>query len=66
MVPEVDEQDAAVVADAVAPSRKPDGLANIALAKVAAFVGAITMHLPVLCALPGTSQDRRVRRAKSA
>src|SRR6185369_1161237 len=44
MVAQVDEQHAAMVADAVAPARQPDGLANMALAERAAGMGPVTMH----------------------
>ncbi len=44
MVAQVDEQHAAMVADAMAPARQPHGLADVALAQRAAGVGAIAMH----------------------
>src|SRR5882672_11285972 len=44
MVAQVDEQQAAMVADAVAPAGKPHIVADVARAKRAAGVGAITMH----------------------
>ena len=44
MVAQVDEQHAAMVADAMAPAGEPDGLADIALAERAAGMGAVTMH----------------------
>ena len=44
MVAQIDEQHAAMVADAVAPAGKPHGLADVALAQRAAGMGAIAMH----------------------
>ncbi len=44
VVAQIDEQHAAVVADAVAPARKPHFLPDVALAKRAAGVSPIAMH----------------------
>ena len=44
MVAQIDEQHAAMVANAVAPARQPDRLVDIALAERAAGVGPVTMH----------------------
>ena len=44
VVAQVDEQQAAMVADAVAPAGQPRLLADVACAQLAAFVGAITVH----------------------
>ena len=44
MVAQVDEQHAAMVADAVAPAGQPDVLADVAVAERAAGVGAVAMH----------------------
>jgi hypothetical protein len=38
MIAQIDEQDAAMVTDAVTPARKPHGRADIALAKRAAVM----------------------------
>jgi hypothetical protein len=44
MVAQVDKQHAAMVADAVAPAGKPRVLADVALTKRAAGMGAVTVH----------------------
>ena len=44
MVAQVDEQHAAMVADAVAPAREADGLADMVFAELAAGMGAIGVH----------------------
>ena len=44
MVAQIDEQDAAMVANAMAPARQPDRLVDMALAERAAGVGPVTMH----------------------
>ena len=44
MVAQIDEQHAAMVANAVAPARQPNGLVDIAVAERAAGVGPVTMH----------------------
>ena len=44
MVAQVDEQQLAMVAEAMDPARKTDHLADIFTAQVVAFVGTITMH----------------------
>ncbi len=44
MVAQIDEQHAAVVADAVAPARQPNVLADLVKAESAAGVRAIAMH----------------------
>ena len=48
MVAQVDEEHAAMVADAVAPARKPDGLAGIGLAQGATGMRAIAVHEVVI------------------
>ena len=55
MVAQVDEQHAAVIADAVTPAGKPHVFADIALAERAAGMGAIAMHVSFVLA------GRRVR-----
>ncbi len=44
MVAQIDEQNAAVVADAMAPAGKTDRLAFLGEAESAAIVRAVTMH----------------------
>ena len=44
MVAQIDEQHAAMVADAMAPAGQPDLLADVALAERAAGMGAVTVH----------------------
>src|SRR5262249_52940934 len=44
MVAQVNEQHAAMVADAVAPAGQANGLADVALAERAAGMGPVTMH----------------------
>ena len=44
MVAEIDEQQPAMVAHAMHPARKPDGLADVVFAKLAASMGAIGVH----------------------
>jgi hypothetical protein len=44
MIAQIDEQDAAMVADTMAPARKPNLLADIALAERATTMRTITMH----------------------
>jgi hypothetical protein len=44
MVAQVDEQHAAMIADAMAPARQANGLIDIALAERAAGMGPVTMH----------------------
>ena len=44
MVAQIDEQHAAVVADAMAPAGQPHVLADVAVAKRAAGVGAVAVH----------------------
>src|SRR5438445_13081037 len=44
MVAQIDEQQPAMVANAMAPARQPNCLANIAVAERAAGVGPVTMH----------------------
>ena len=44
MVAQIDEQHAAVVADAMAPAGQPDLGADVAVAKRAAGMGAVAMH----------------------
>ena len=44
MVAQVDEQHAAMVADAMTPARQANGFADIALAERAAGMGPVTMH----------------------
>ena len=45
MVAQVDEQHAAMVADAVAPAGQPHVLADVAVAERAAGVGAVAVHV---------------------
>ena len=45
VVAQIDEEQAAVVADAMAPAREPDGFADMRGAERAAGVGTIAMHL---------------------
>ena len=49
MVAQIDEQHAAVVADAMAPAGKTDLGPDIAVAKIAAFMGAIAVHCRLHC-----------------
>ncbi len=44
MVAQIDEQHAAMVADAMAPARKPDLDADVAVAERAAGMAAVAMH----------------------
>ncbi len=44
MIAQIDEQHAAMVANAMAPARQPNRLVNMALAERAAGVGPVTMH----------------------
>ena len=44
MVAQVDEQHAAMVADAMAPAGQPDLCADVALAERAAGMGAVAVH----------------------
>ena len=44
MVAQIDEQHPAMVADAMAPARQADLLADIAVAERAAIVGAVAVH----------------------
>jgi hypothetical protein len=44
MVAQIDEQHAAMVANAMAPAGQPYGLADVALAERAAGMGPVTMH----------------------
>ena len=44
MVAQVDEQQAAMVADAVAPAREADGFADVLFAERAACMAAVAMH----------------------
>src|ERR1700759_5759376 len=44
MIAQVDEQDTAMVADAMAPAGQTNVLADIALSERAAGVGPVTMH----------------------
>lgn len=48
-----------MIADAVAPAREPHDLADIALTKCAAGMGAITMHRQIFALAGGTSQNLR-------
>jgi hypothetical protein len=50
MVAQVDEQHAAMVADAVAPAGKPGRMAGMGLAEFSAIMRAVTMHFGVLLA----------------
>jgi hypothetical protein len=44
MVAQIDEQQATVVADAMAPAGQPDVRPNVTVAERAAGVGAIAVH----------------------
>jgi len=44
MIAQIDEQHAAMVADAMAPAGKPDLFADVGLAQFAAFMAAVTVH----------------------
>ena len=44
MVAQIDEQHAAMVANAMAPARQPNRLVDVALAERAAGMGPVTMH----------------------
>ena len=54
MVAQIDEQHAAMVADAVAPAGQPDGLADVGLAQVSAMMRAIAVHVRWLSTIGGT------------
>ena len=56
MVAQIDEQHAAVVADAVAPAGQPHVLADVALAQRAAGMGTVAMH-----EIPDLSVDLKKR-----
>jgi hypothetical protein len=60
MVAQVDEQQAAMIADAVAPAGDAHRLANMGVAELAAGVGAIAMHVSGIRGIAG------LRAAKSA
>jgi hypothetical protein len=47
VVAQINKKNAAVIADAMTPARKAYEFADIALAQVAAFVCAISMHVRV-------------------
>ncbi len=47
MVAQVDEQNAAVIADAVAPAGQPDRFAGVGFAEVAAAMGTVAVHVLV-------------------
>jgi hypothetical protein len=47
MIAQVDEEHAAVVSNAMAPARKADVLANVAVAKSATGVGAVAVHAEI-------------------
>jgi hypothetical protein len=60
MVAQIDEKHTAMVANAMAPARQPNSLADMALAERAAGMGPVTMH----GVLEKLSEDRnRGRRA---
>jgi hypothetical protein len=62
VVAQVDEQHAAMVSDAVAPAGNANGLADVAGAKRAASVGAVTVHgIPDILARVGKSVERARR-----
>jgi hypothetical protein len=44
MVAQVDEQHAAMVADAMAPARQARGFSNMAFAELAAGMGPVAVH----------------------
>ena len=61
MVAQVDEQHAAVVADAMAPAGQPHLLADVALAKRAAGVGAVAVHDWLRLECGGKAREKRMR-----
>ena len=61
MVAQVDEQHAAVVADAVAPAGKTDFLADVAVAEFSAVVRTVAMHFAVFLLM----ELRRGRKLRS-
>jgi hypothetical protein len=56
MVAQVDEQEPAMVADAMAPSRQAHDLADVALTQLPAGVGAITVHVSSRKAFVGNTR----------
>ena len=66
VVAQVNKKNTAVVADAVTPAREPHDLPDIALAKCAARMGAITMHCRFFGLAGERVKDLGVKRAKSA
>ncbi len=59
MVAKVDEQQAAMVADAVNPAGKADGLADVGLAKSGTGVAAVTVHGQILEVRAGSQRNAR-------
>ena len=47
MVPQVDEEQAAMIANAVAPSGKAHLMTDVAFAKLAALMGAVAVHAQI-------------------
>src|SRR5262249_35991913 len=68
MIAQVDEQHSAVVADAVAPARKPHLLADVICAQGAAGMGAVAVHgddLTLDAARKGTCAGSLVKNGKA-
>ena len=65
MVAQIDEQHAAMVADAVAPAGEPHRLPDIGLAELAAGVGAVAVHVRSLKGIAGRSRPSRRRAGKA-
>ena len=65
MVAQIDEQHAAMVANAMAPARQTNRLVDIALAERAAGVGPVTMHGCPKTDVGGSNRGAKGRPAKS-
>src|SRR5262249_50007870 len=61
MVAQIDEQHAAVVADAVTPAREPHLAADVACSERAAVVAAIVVHFCLYFAACGLGSERGKR-----
>src|SRR5262245_16278661 len=66
MIAQVNKKNTTVIADAMTPAREPHDFADIALAKCAAGMGAITMHRLIFALAGGRSENPSVKRGKSA
>src|SRR5581483_6942871 len=64
MVAQIDEQHAAMVADAVTPAREANDLADVALAERAAGMGPVTMHGCLKRMSGGTNRTAKSRGPK--